>query len=345
MSSTVDLAWLRRLPKVELHVHLEGSMSVDTVAALSARHGVDPTPIWPDGLPDRFSFDGFPDFARQFFYGLSLLRTGDDLATIAEDLAVTMASQNVRYAEVTTTAFTHLYDRDDRRGMTPSDYRDGLNEGRRRAAALGVELAWVIDIPRDIETPSDEITIDFLEGPHTPDGLIAIGLGGYEVGFPAKPYAEQFARACALGLHSLPHAGETEGAHSIWAAIDDLGAERIGHGVRCLEDPTLVAQLVERGIMLEVCPTSNDLLQVVETIDDHPLRALIDAGLLVSINTDDPGWFATDLVTELEIAAGLLGLDRAGLVALQQSALDASFAPSALTQAIGDELAAMDATS
>ncbi len=339
MSTTVDPAWLRQLPKVELHIHLEGSMSVDTVAALSGRHGVDPTGIWPDGLPERFSFDGFPDFARQFFYGLSLLRSGEDLATITEDLAATMASQNVRYAEVTTTAFTHLYDREDRRGMAPDEYRDGLDEGRRRAASLGVELAWVIDVPRDIETPGDEITIDYLEGPNTPNGLVAIGLGGYEVGFPAKPYADQFTRARALGLHSLPHAGETEGAHSIWAAIDDLGAERIGHGVRCLEDPTLVAQLVERGIMLEVCPTSNDLLQVVEGIDAHPLPALIDAGLNVSINTDDPGWFATDLVTELEIAAGLLGLDERGLVDLQRAALDASFAPAALKQKIVDELA------
>ncbi len=343
MPSPIEPLWLRDLPKVELHVHLEGSMSVATVAALAERHGADPSGIWPDGLPERFSFDGFPDFARQFFFGLSLLRSGDDLAMITADLAATMAGQNVRYAEVTTTAFTHLLHREDRPGMEPAEYRDGLNDGRRRAAELGVELAWVIDIPRDIETPADEVTIAYVEGPDTPDGLVALGLGGYEVGFPAPPYAEHFARARALGLRSVPHAGETEGAHSIWAAIDDLGADRIGHGVRCLEDPALVDQLVQRGIMLEVCPTSNDLLQVVETIEDHPLPDLIEAGLSVSINTDDPGWFATDLVTELQIAADLLGLDESGLVALQRGALDASFASDALKQSIGRELDDHDA--
>jgi len=100
--------WIQDLPKLELHVHLEGSMSVDTVAALSVRHDADTTKIWPDGLPERFSFDGFPDFAQQFFFGLSLLRTGEDLATITADLAATLAAQNVRYAEITTTAYTHF---------------------------------------------------------------------------------------------------------------------------------------------------------------------------------------------------------------------------------------------
>ena len=106
-------AWLHELPKIELHVHLEGSMSVATVRQLTERHGVDPTPIWPGGFPEAFSFDGFPDFARQFFYGLALLRTGDDLATITDDLAATLAGQNVRYAEVTTTAYTHFMERDE----------------------------------------------------------------------------------------------------------------------------------------------------------------------------------------------------------------------------------------
>jgi len=339
VASLIDSTWLRELPKVELHVHLEGSMSVETIAALSERHDADPSEIWPDGLPDRFSFDGFPDFAQQFFFGLSLLRTGADLATATEDLAVALAGQNVRYAEVTTTAFTHLLHRDDRMGMAPADYRDGLNEGRRRARELGVEISWIIDIPRDIETPADEGTIGYLEGPNTPDGLVAIGLGGYEVGFPAAPYSRDFARARALGLHSVPHAGETEGAHSIRSAIDDLGAERIGHGVRCLEDAALVDDLIERDIMLEICPTSNDLLQVVGSIQEHPLRELVDAGLRVSINTDDPGWFDTDLVTELEIAAELLDARPAQLVALQEDAVLASFASDEVKADLRNQLA------
>lgn len=339
---TTTQTWIEALPKVELHLHLEGSMSVTTIASLSERHGVDPTTVWPNGLPDRFSFDGFPDFARQFFYGLSLLRTGEDLATITADVAETLAGQNVRYAEITTTAYTHFLGRDDRPGMSRTDYRDGLNEGRRRAAEAGVDISWVIDIPRDLEMPDSSVTIDYLESGTTPDGLVSIGLGGYEVGFPAAPYAEDFARAKALGLHSVPHAGETEGAHSVRAAVEDLGAERIGHGVRCLEDPGLVAELVERGIMLEVCPTSNDLLQVVETIEDHALPALRDAGLRVCLNTDDPGWFDTDLNRELAIATEHLGVDPAAHLAMQVDALAASFASDGTRSGLAAELAAVE---
>lgn len=320
-----DLAWLRALPKVELHVHLEGSMSVATVRELTERHGVDPTPIWPGGFPDVFSFDGFPSFAAQYFYGLSLLRSAEDLATISDDLAATLASQNVRYAEITTTAYTHFLDKEDRSGMSWGEYREGLDEGQRRARARGVELGWVVDIPRDIEMPDETVTIEYLESTETPAGLVAIGLGGYEVGFPAAPYAPHFARAAALGLPSVPHAGETEGADSVRQAVEDLGAVRIGHGVRCLEDAAVVDLLRERDIMLEVCPTSNDLLQVVEQVEDHPLPALIDAGLRVCLNTDDPGWFATDLVHELEVATEFLGVTLDQHRAMQLDAVAASF--------------------
>lgn len=330
---------LRQLPKVELHVHLEGSMSATTVAELSARHGVDTTSIWPDGLPDRFSFDGFPDFARQFFYGLSLLRDGQDLIAVTRDLAVTLAAQNVRYAEVTTTAYTHFLGRGGRAAMSPSEYRDGLNEGRRQAAALGVEIGWIIDIPRDLEMPDSTVTIDYLEGPNTPDSLVAIGLGGYEVGFPAAPYAQHFGRARALGLHSVPHAGETEGAHSVASAVDDLGAERIGHGVRCLEDPVLVQRLVDTGVMLEVCPTSNDLLQVIGSIEEHAFPALREAGLRLCVNTDDPGWFATDLVAELSIVSQYFDVTIDDHVVMQKDAVDASFASAAVKSALTSELA------
>ena len=320
-----DREWLRSLPKVELHVHLEGSMSVATVRELTDRHGVDPTSIWPDGFPEVFSFDGFPSFAAQYFYGLSLLRSADDLATITDDLAITLAAQNVRYAEITTTAYTHFLDKDDRAGMSWGEYREGLDEGQRRARARGVELGWVVDIPRDIEMPDETVTIDYLESSETPAALVAIGLGGYEVGFPAAPYAPHFARAAALGLPAVPHAGETEGADSVRQAIEQLGAVRIGHGVRCLEDMSVVELLRERNVMLEVCPTSNDLLQVVERIEDHPLPALIEAGLRVCLNTDDPGWFATDLVHELETATELLGVSLERHRAMQLDAVSASF--------------------
>lgn len=330
--------FLRDLPKVELHLHLEGSMSVDTVRALTSTHGSDPSTVWPDGFPEAFSFEDFPDFGRQYLFGLSLLQGASDIAQATDDLAVTLASQNVRWAEVTTTAYSYFLTGPGRAGMTPTEYREGLNEGRRRAASRGVEIGWVIDIPRDLEMPESTVTIDFVESADAPDGLIGFGLGGYEVGFPAAPYAPHFARARALGLHSVPHAGETEGAHSVRSALDDLAAERIGHGVRALEDPELVKRLADEGVMLEVCPTSNLLLGVIPTIEAHALPLLRDAGVRTCINTDDPGWFATDLLTELELASEHLGIDDTTHVEMQLDAIEASFAPDHVRRSVQAEL-------
>ena len=328
--------WLLDLPKVELHCHLEGSMSSATVKALASRHHPDWSWVWSGDIPDHFSFVDFPDFGRQYLFGLSLLRNEEDLATVTDDLAATLALQNVRYAELTTTAFSHLAG-----SMPPEVYRDGLDEGRRRAAARGVEIAWVIDIPRDLEMPDDTTTVDYLESGLTPEGLVALGLGGYEVGFPAAPYTSHFERARALGLRSVPHAGETEGADSVRQAVEELGADRIGHGVRVLEDRDLTARIADAGILCEVCPTSNFLLGVVDDIDDHPLPRMMEAGLNVSINTDDPGWFDTDLVTELRIATDL-GVDRDTHLRLQRGALAASFAPPTVRRAIAEELDAYE---
>ena len=328
--------WLLDLPKVELHCHLEGSMSSATVKALASRHHPDWSWVWSGDIPDHFSFVDFPDFGRQYLFGLSLLRNEEDLATVTDDLAATLALQNVRYAELTTTAFSHLAG-----SMPPEVYRDGLDEGRRRAAARGVEIGWVIDIPRDLEMPDDTTTVDYLESGLTPEGLVALGLGGYEVGFPAAPYTSHFERARALGLRSVPHAGETEGADSVRQAVEELGADRIGHGVRVLEDRALTARIADAGILCEVCPTSNFLLGVVDDIDDHPLPRMMEAGLNVSINTDDPGWFDTDLVTELRIATDL-GVDRDTHLRLQRGALAASFAPPTVRRAIAEELDAYE---
>jgi aminodeoxyfutalosine deaminase len=328
--------WIRALPKVELHVHLEGSLQPATVARLAAHHGRDTADVWPQGLPERFSFVDFPDFARQFWFGLSLLRTGDDIVAVVDALGEALATANVRYAEVTSTAFSHL-----RAGMPAEEYGAALDRGAARVRAEHrIELGWVIDIPRDLEDGESTVTTDFLAGAHAPTDVVAIGLGGYEVGFPATPYAQSFARARSLGLRSAPHAGETEGPHSVRAALDDLRADRIGHGVRVVEDPQLVARLADQGTMLEVCPTSNVLLGVCAAIDEHPIRTLIDAGVNVCINTDDPGSFGTDLVTELTLVHRHHDVSAERLRAMQLAAVDASFAPSHLKSVLSGDIAA-----
>ena len=308
------------LPKSELHVHLEGSLRPATLRTLADRHG---TPLPPD-LAAAYRFGSFDAFVRLFMLGLSLLQDAQDFCDATVALATELAGQQVRYAEVTSTAHSHVT-----RGVPVEEYVAGLDEGRRRAAALGVELAWVIDIPRSLEAPESGFTADLLLSGHAPDGVVGIGLGGPEVGFPPRLYADSFRRAKAAGLLSLPHAGETAGADAVWEALDLLGADRIGHGVRCLEDPRLVDRLAATGTPLEVCITSNVLLGVAPSVAEHPLRRLWEAGVRFSVNTDDPGYFSTTLVDELALAADLLGLGAGEIVGLLEegfrgSALDES---------------------
>jgi aminodeoxyfutalosine deaminase len=323
---------LATMPKVELHLHLEGSMSTDTVRSLVDRHGADDEAIWPGGVPEVFSFADFPDFVRQYLFGLSLLRSADDLADTTENLAIELALQHVHYAEVTSTAFTHFQG-----GMSSEEYREGLDDGRRRASARGVEIGWVFDIPRDLEPAEMTTTIDFVAAT-APDGTVALGLSGLEIGFPPTPYAPHFARAKALGLGAVPHAGETDGPDAVRSAMYDLGADRIGHGISSLDDPELIRRIVDQGLFLEVCPSSNALLGIVPSLADHPLPELIAAGVRLCINTDDPGWFATDLTTELGHGTSLFGIDERAHVRMQRDALDASFAPDHVRAAIARDL-------
>jgi aminodeoxyfutalosine deaminase len=162
---------------------------------------------------------------------------------------------------------------------------------------------------------------------HRPDGLVAFGLGGPEIGVPRPQFEPHFTAARAAGLHSVPHAGETTGPETVWDALRLLGAERIGHGTSSAADPALLAHLAEHRIPLEVCPSSNLATRAVATLDEHPLKAFVDAGVVVTINSDDPPMFNTTLNREYEIAADLLGLDDRGVADLARTAVEVSFAP------------------
>ena len=160
---------------------------------------------------------------------------------------------------------------------------------------------------------------------HDVPGLVGFGVGGSELGFPRSMFRHQFDRARAAGLHSVPHAGETTGPETIWDAVTSLGAERIEHGITAVHDQRLLDHLAEHRIALDVCPTSNVALRVVPDLDQHPIRALVAAGVTVTINTDDPPMFGTDLKTEYAVAARLLDLDQRGVADLALAAVDASF--------------------
>jgi aminodeoxyfutalosine deaminase len=326
---------LAGLPKCELHVHLEGSLRPPTLARLATRNGFSPDEL--GFAVEAFSFRDFDHFIELFSAGVSMLRSPEDLVDAIAALAADLAAAKVRHAEVTTTAFAHVV----MGGIPARAYGEALGEGRRVARRdHGVGLAWIVDIPRGFEAPGEPFTADLLTGPDAPEGVVAIGLGGPEIGFPAGWYADSFDRARAAGLHCVPHAGETGGAAYVTDALTALRAERIGHGVMCLEDDDVVNRLVETGVPLEVSLTSNVLLGVAASHDEHPLPALLERGLAVSLNTDDPGYFDTDLTKELELAHAHHGVDLEALRALQLGAVDASFLEPADKRALRAEIEA-----
>jgi aminodeoxyfutalosine deaminase len=308
------------LPKAELHVHHVGSASARIVSELAARHpGVVPSD--PDELRRFYEFRDFAHFIEVYLAVVDLIRTAEDVRLLTYEIAREMAGQQIRYAELTCTPYTSVV-----RGIPIEGYTEAIEEARVAAERdFGVVLRWIYDIPGESGVPSADATLDYALN-HRVDALIGFGLGGPEVGVPRPQFQRHFDAARAAGLRSVPHAGETTGPETIWHAIRLLGAERIGHGTTAVEDPTLLAHLAETGIPLEVCPSSNIATRAVAAIADHPIVAFRDAGVTVTVNSDDPPMFGTSLNREYEIAADLLGLDEGGVADLARAAVRASFA-------------------
>lgn len=297
--------YLQAAPKAELHVHLEGSILPDTLLTLARRNNVALPADTVEGLRRWFTFRDFPHFIEVYLSITRCLKTAEDYELIAYEFGAEMARQHTLYAEATFTPATQAY-----LGVPFDVYFAGLTRGRERAMAdFGVEIAWIFDIVREAQDPKHaEYTLKAaIDG--TQDGVVALGLGGHEAPFPPDRFAPWFERARAAGLHSIPHAGETGGPESIWGAIQLLGAERIGHGVRAIEDPALIDYLCEHNIPLEVCPTSNIRLGVYPTMQDHPLRRLYDAGVTITINSDDPPLFNTTLNDEVALLPTPFGFE------------------------------------
>jgi adenosine deaminase len=314
---------IRALPKVELHVHLEGAIGREVLRDLAGKHSVR-LPFPPcDGGEARHRFADFDAFVRLYVAVSTCLVDVEDFAAAAEDLGRAQAEQNVPYSEVTFTPMTHAA-----RGVARDAMLAGLAEGRARAREIhGVDLRWVFDIVCSIPDQA-EPTLDFALRMRTrdPDAVVGLGLGGPELSSaPLEAYASTFARARAEGLHSLPHAGELGGPESIWAALRHLGAERIGHGIRCLEDPDLVEHLAREQIPLEVCPGSNVTLGVVPRLAMHPLPQLIEAGLAVTLASDDPALFATSLSQEYSRCVEAFGWDFDTIVKIARAGVEHAF--------------------
>lgn len=309
------------IPKAELHVHLVGSAPLGTVLELARRHPDRGVPTDEDALRDFYEFRDFAHFIEVYIAVNSLVRTAVDVELLVVGVARDLASQNVRYAELTVTPDSHLL-----MGIAPDDVSTALDNARRTASSEhGVELAWIFDIPGELGLPSGERTIDWVEG-HAPTGTVAFGLGGPEQGVDRPQFADVFARARALGLHCVPHAGETTGPATVWDALRSLHAERIGHGISSARDERLMEHLAEHRIPLEVCPTSNLRTRAVTELSEHPFGTLRDAGVVVTLNTDDPGMFDTTLNDEYRVAREVFGLDDAALADLARTAARVSYA-------------------
>jgi len=332
-------AFIAGLPKAELHVHHVGSASPRIVAQLAARHPNSKVPADPAALADYFTFRDFAHFIDVYLSVVDLVRNADDVRLLTYEVARDMARQNIRYAELTVTPYTSI-----QRGIAAGGFVEAIEDARKAARAeLGVTLQWCFDIPGEAGLVAAEETIRVALDLR-PDGLVSFGLGGPEIGVPRPQFKPYFDRAIAAGLHSVPHAGESTGPQTIWDALTDLRAERIGHGASCTQDPRLLKYLVDQRIPLEVCPTSNIATRAVKTLDEHPIKEMVAAGVWVTINSDDPPMFGTDLNTEYAVAARLLNLDETGLAALAKNAVEAAFMPPSAKATLGAEIDAYAAS-
>jgi aminodeoxyfutalosine deaminase len=311
------------LPKAELHVHHVGSASPRIVAELAARHPAAGVPTDTDELREFFAFRDFAHFIEVYLAVVDLVRTPEDVHVLTYEVAREMAlEQRLRYVELTCTPYTSVL-----RGIPIEAYTEAIEDARVAAERdFGLVMRWIYDIPGESGVPAAEATLAYALD-HAPDALVGFGLGGPEMGVPRPQFQPHFDAARAAGLRSVPHAGETTGPETVWDAIRLLGAERIGHGTSAVTDPDLLEHLAESGIVLEVCPTSNVATRAVDTLDEHPLRTFVEAGVSVTINSDDPPMFGTTLNGEYAVAARLLGLDEAGVADLARAAVQASFAP------------------
>ena len=308
---------LAELPKAHLHVHLENAVRPSTLRDLAAEHSIE----LPNHLCDSgHEFAGFSDFFSQNTLVRSCLRRPEDFRRVAYEFCEDEAKSGARYVEVSFTAAAH--------GQRVGDFEmplacvlEGLANG---GVKFGVECKLVLDHSRRRPVELAWRTLD-LAVQNRAKGIAALGLSGDEA-YPADPFVEVFRAARDAGLHRVPHAGEAVGASSIRTAIDGLGAERIGHGIRVLEDPGLTTEVRERGIALEVCPSSNVALGFVATFADHPLPRLLEAGLAVTLNTDIPSMIDVPLVAEYASVQQAFGFDDAALADLARAGVNASFA-------------------
>ncbi len=307
------------MPKAELHLHLEGAIPLEALFELIEKYGGDSSINTLENLKNRLSYSNFPEFIEAWLWKNGFLRDYDDFALIAEAAAAELARRNIRYAE---TFFSPARFAD--AGLSVAGMAEAIRHGLDRVP--GVEVWLIADLVRDLGPESGARTV--AEADEAREfGIVGIGLGGSEHRFPPEPYAEVYEDARRRGFKTGAHAGEAAGADSVRRVVEALRVDRIGHGTRAEEDPSLVALLAERAIPLEVCPLSNVATGVVADIADHPVRRYHDAGITVTTNTDDPGMFHNTLAEEYALLHRVHGFTPMEIQGLVLNALDAAWRP------------------
>jgi aminodeoxyfutalosine deaminase len=287
-------------PKIELHVHLEGTMRPATLLDIARRNGVDLGVATVAELREVLQFQNFDHFIRVWSLTTGALRTEADFRQIVVAYAEEARAHGAVYVEAIFTPIERVAN-----GATWEEVMNGFCDGAQQAEEeTGVIVRLTPDIPRGCDVGQALETARRAVA-YQERGVVGLGLGGPEPLHPPEPYEYAFALARDGGLGSVPHAGEAAGADSIRGALDSLHADRLRHGIRAVEDPALVTELIDRGVVLDVCPVSNLRTRVVSSLADHPLRILVDAGVQCSISTDDPALFDTDLNRDVAVAAVL----------------------------------------
>jgi adenosine deaminase len=308
--------YIRAMPKAEVHVHMEGSVQPETLLELAERNGIELPCATVEEVRALFNFRDFNHFAETLLMTVRCLRRPEDFSVVIHRLGAELIRQNIRYAEVTWTPQFYL-----RLGLPLGVLLEALNDGRRRARQeWGVEMRWIPDLVRSVPQPMNHVQRWASSEEAMMGGVVALGLGGPEAGHPPERFETPFRRARNAGLPANPHAGETAGPASVWGALEALKAARIGHGVRAIEDPELLRYLAAHNVPLEICPTSNLCLSIYPSYAVHPLKRLVEAGCVVTINSDDPPLFGTTLSEEYFHAVEDCGLT---LDQLEEAALNA----------------------
>jgi adenosine deaminase len=312
---------IRALPKVEQHIHVVGSTRPETLLWLAEEGGME-KPF--ETLEDAHRFFQYRDF-RHF---ISIYSTVVDCITeenqferITYEMLESDARCNVRYVEASFSAPDHVL-----KGLDYGLMLDAINRGACRAEAdFGVKCNLRIDLVRNYGPDMGMKVLDWIEDKH--DNVVSIDIGGSEERFPPKPFAQVYRRAREMGLHLAAHAGEAAGAESVWDAVRVLGVERVGHGIAACNDARLMGYLLERGVTIEVCPTSNLKTGTVPSLERHPIRTFLERGLRVTVSTDDPSMFGTDMNNEYMQLNQRLNFTIPELFKLSLNAFDSSFVP------------------